>query len=136
MGVELLLDTHALAWWWMDDSRLPAAARAAIAADDNRVLVSAASAWEIATKHRLGKWPEAGPLVAGFENLLRRSRFSALPIHVEHARLAGSLDGEHRDPFDRMLVAQSRIEAVPLVTSDPVFARYGVVTIWAGPSIG
>lgn len=130
MGIEVLLDTHALAWWWMDDPRLPATARAAIAAEANRVLVSAVSAWEITTKHRLGKWPEAGPIVAGFESLLRRSRFTPLPIHVEHARLAGSLEGEHRDPFDRMLVAQSRLEAVPLITGDPVLAQYRVTMIW------
>lgn len=130
MGIEVLLDTHALAWWWLDDPRLPDPARAAIAAEENRVLVSAVSAWEIATKHRIGKWPDVGPIVAGFEGLLRRSRFSSLPINVDHARLAGSLAGEHRDPFDRMLIAQSQIEAAPLITGDQVFARYGVTRIW------
>jgi PIN domain nuclease of toxin-antitoxin system len=73
--VKLLLDTHAVVWWWLDDPRLPAPARAAIAAPDNTVCVSAASAWEFATKNRLGKWPDAVQIVADFPDLLRRSRF-------------------------------------------------------------
>lgn len=108
--MRLLLDTHALVWWWTDDKRLPAVARSAIASSDNAVLVSAASAWEIATKHRLGKWPEVAALLEGFDTSLRRSRFTSLPITHKHARLAGTLDGEHRDPFDRMLLAQARLE--------------------------
>lgn len=128
--MRLLLDTHALVWWWTDDHRLPAAAREAIASETNHVAVSAASAWEIATKHRLGKWPEAGQIVAGFDALLRRSRFLDLPISIEHGRVAGGLQGEHRDPFDRMLIAQSRLEALTLITRDPVFSQFSVPTIW------
>lgn len=128
--MRLLLDTHALVWWWTDDRRLTGPARAAIAAADNAVLVSAASAWEIATKHRLGKWPEVATLLEGFDANLRRSRFASLPISHEHARLAGSLDGEHRDPFDRMLLAQARLEKLTIVTGDSVFAQYGAAVIW------
>lgn len=128
--MRLLLDTHALVWWWTDDPRLPAAARAVIAEPDNLVMVSAASAWEIATKHRLDKWAEAAPLVEGFEDLLRRSRFAPLPITAAQARLAGSLDWAHRDPFDRMLLAQARDQAIPLVSGDAVFHDCGLPVIW------
>ena len=129
--MRTLLDTHALVWWWIDDPRLPAAARNLISDPDTAVLVSAASAWEIATKHRLGKWPEPEQLLGGFEDLLRQSRFADLPITVAHARMAGTLAGEHRDPFDRMIMAQSRIENLTVLTGDPVFAQYGVPVIWS-----
>ena len=130
--MKLLLDTHALVWWWTDDSRLPAAARAAISAPGNIVHVSAVSAWEIATKHRVGKWPDVEQLIAEFSSLLRRSRFYPLTIAVEHAQRAGGLPGPHRDPFDRMLIAQAGLESLPVVTADPVFAAYRVPVIWAG----
>jgi PIN domain nuclease of toxin-antitoxin system len=129
-GTKLLLDTHALVWWWTDDARLPAAARAAIAAPENTVLVSAASAWEIATKYRLGKWTEVAPLLEGFETLLRRSRFTPLAVTLGQAQAAGRLPGPHRDPFDRMLIAQARDQGAPVVSGDPVFAAYDVAVIW------
>jgi len=128
--MKLLLDTHALVWWWTDNQRLPTAARTAIASSDNLVLVSAATAWEIATKHRLGKWPEVAALLDGFDANLRRSRFTSLPITHQHARLAGALEGEHRDPFDRMLLAQARLEELAVVTGDAVFAGYGAAVVW------
>ena len=127
---RVLLDTHALVWWWTDDRRLPASARAAIADPATQVLVSAASAWEIATKHRLGKWQEVAPLVAEFDDLLRRSRFVPLPITAVEARTAGAMDWAHRDPFDRILFAQSRARAAPLVTGDAVFHGQDLAVIW------
>lgn len=130
--MRLLLDTHALVWWWTNDPRLPARARAAIAAPGSTVFVSAVSAWEITTKHRVGKWPEVERLIAEFTSLLRRSRFQALPITMEHAHRAGALPGPHRDPFDRMLIAQGALEALPIVTADAVFAAYGAEVIWDG----
>ena len=130
MGLRLLLDTHALIWWWTDDGRLPSAARAAIADRDNTVLVSAASAWEIATKHRVGKWPEVASIVEGFETYIARSRFALLPITASHAKAAGMLDGPHRDPFDRMLIAQARQETLAIVSGDRVFTGYGASVIW------
>lgn len=129
-GLRLLLDTHALVWWWTDDRRLPAAARAAIAAPDNLVLVSAASAWEIATRHRLRQWPEVAALVEGFDDLLRRSRFAPLPITAGQARLAGAMDWAHQDPFDRMLLAQARDQSVALVSGDTAFQGCDVAVIW------
>ncbi len=127
--MRLLLDTHALVWWWTDDRRLTAA-RAAIAAPANVVLVSAASAWEIATKHRLGKWEEVALLLEGFDDLLRRSRFVSLPITPTQARLAGAMDWAHRDPFDRMLLALTRDQGMSLVSGDAVFQGCGVPVVW------
>lgn len=129
--MRLLLDTHALVWWWTDDRRLPATARAAIAAPANTVLVSAASMWEIATKHRLGKWPDVEALLDQFDASIRRSRFVPLVITIEHARSAGRLDHPHRDPFDRMLTAQALADGAAVVTGDAVFASLGVDVVWA-----
>ena len=86
---------------------------------------------EMATKNRIGKWPEVERIIAEFPALLRRSRFVPLAISIDHARQAGSLAGAHRDPFDRMLIAQSREEKATLISGDTVFAAYGVETIWA-----
>jgi PIN domain nuclease of toxin-antitoxin system len=128
--MRLLLDTHALVWWWTDDRRLPSVARAAVADPATLVYVSAASAWEITTKNRVGKWPDVERIVTEYVDLLRRSRFASLPISAEHAHLAGSLAGAHRDPFDRMLIAQARLEDLLIVTADPVFAAYGAAVLW------
>jgi PIN domain nuclease of toxin-antitoxin system len=128
--VRLLLDTHAVVWWWLDDPRLPGKARAAIAAADNLVCVSAASAWEVATKNRLGKLPDVPRIVDEFPDLLRRSRFAPLAVSVEHARLAGALTGTHKDPFDRMLIAQAKHESAVLVSGNGVFRQFGVEVIW------
>jgi len=130
VGIRLLLDTHALIWWWTDDGRLPQPARAAIADAANMIVVSAVSAWEIADKHRVGKWPEVTPIIAGFQTIVLRSRFVLLPITAAHALVAGALDGPHRDPFDRMLIAQARQEQAPIVSADKVFRSYGVTVIW------
>ena len=130
VGRVLLLDTHALLWWLLDSPELSPTARAAIAAPSQRVLVSAASAWELGTKYRIGKLPEAQDIVANFTQYLRKQRFEALPISVEHALAAGQLPGPHRDPFDRMLMAQAQIEGARVVTIDPVFRSYGVAVVW------
>lgn len=94
------------------------------------VLVSAASVWEIATKYRLGKWDAVGTLLDEFEAAVRRSRFVPLMISLGHARMAGGLAHPHRDPFDRMLAAQSRHEDAALVSGDPIFTELGVTTVW------
>jgi PIN domain nuclease of toxin-antitoxin system len=130
--VKVLLDTHALLWWLFDDPKLPAAARDVITDPDNHILVSSASAWEIATKHRYGKLPEAGNVPDRLENYLRTARFDSLPITLPHALVAGRLPGPHKDPFDRILIAQSILEKAPVITDDPVFADYGASVIWKG----
>lgn len=127
---DLLLDTQALLWWLFDDRQLSPAAREAIAAPDHRIWVSAASAWEIATKARLGKLPEAGDVPQRLPHYLRRARFLELPISIEQSLRAGALPGPHRDPYDRMLMAQSLITGYPLVSRDSVFHEYGIKTIW------
>ncbi|MFZ1495289.1 MAG: type II toxin-antitoxin system VapC family toxin [Candidatus Competibacter denitrificans] len=127
---DYLLDTHALLWWLFDDPRLSATARHTIANPDHRLWVSAASAWEIATKARLGKLPEAGDVPTQLEAYLRKARFSELAVTIEHSLRAGALPGPHRDPFDRMLIAQSIITSYPVITVDPVFSEYGVPVLW------
>jgi PIN domain nuclease of toxin-antitoxin system len=129
-AVRLLLGTHALLWWLFDDPGLSSVARSAIADPQNQVIVSAASAWEIATKHRLGRLPEAGDVAARLPHYLRRARLSVLSISLEHAMAAGALPGPHKDPFDRMLAAQARIEDLRVATTDPVFRDYGVAVVW------
>ena len=126
----LLLDTHTLLWWLLDSPDLSRTARDAIAAPDQRVLVSAASAWELGTKYRIGKLPEAQDIVTNLPQYLRKQRFEPLPISLEHALAAGQLPGPHRDPFDRMLMAQAQLERAWVVTVDPVFSEYGVGVVW------
>jgi len=124
------LDTHALLWWLNDDRQLSAKARKLIGLGSNVVVVSAASAWEIATKVRLGKLDMAAELAADFSNVLAQEGFESLPISVDHALRAGLLPGPHKDPFDRMLIAQAQAEGVPILSSDAVFDGYGVRRVW------
>jgi PIN domain nuclease of toxin-antitoxin system len=128
--VNLLLDTHALLWWLFDDPKFSSKARTAIEKSDRRVWVSSASAWEIATKVRIGKLPEIGDVAEKLPSYLRRERFEALPISLDHALAAGILPGPHKDPFDRMLIAQARIEKLRVVSIDSVFKQYGVPVLW------
>jgi PIN domain nuclease of toxin-antitoxin system len=128
--VRVLLDTHTLLWWLDGDRRLSRRARQTVADEANAVLVSAASAWEIATKVRIGKLPGAVDVAADVVGCLARQRFESLDITVLHAQRAGRLPGTHRDPFDRMLIAQAQIEDLPIVTNDEVFDGYGVTRLW------
>jgi PIN domain nuclease of toxin-antitoxin system len=128
--MRYLLDTHALLWWLFDDPKLSSRAREAISEPGNEILVSAASAWEISTKHRLGRLPEAGDVAQRLHMYVRQARFTELRISIEQAQVAGDLPGPHRDPFDRMLIAQARLLTVPVVTVDPVFRDYGAAVLW------
>lgn len=128
--MRLLLDTHALLWWWRGDRQLSPRARDAIAAVDAEIYVSAATAWEIATKVRIGKLAAAKGLVSEFEATLAEQGFRHLPISVAHGLRAGSLPGNHRDPFDRILAAQSMIEDLPIVSRDEEIQQLGVRTFW------
>ena len=125
-----LLDTHVLLWWLVGDRRLSKTAHGVIEDPNNRVLVSSASAWEIATKHRLGKLSGVDPLVRDIATWLARAGFSELPIRVVHAQKAGLWTQAHRDPFDRMLAAQSAIEDLPLLSSDKAFRPFGIKLLW------
>lgn len=127
---EFLLDTHVLLWWLFNDGRLSYTARDLIRARDNRMFVSAASAWEIATKRRIGKLPEAENIVEALPSLLARSRIASMDITFEDALFAGSLDHEHRDPFDRMIMAQAALRKIPIVTNDRAFRSGGAEVVW------
>jgi PIN domain nuclease of toxin-antitoxin system len=128
--MRLLVDTHAFFWWLTVDKKLSPSALSVLEDDSNEVLVSSVVVWELATKSRLGRWPEASPIVEGLDEFILASGLRPLPITIGHGRLAGLLAGDHRDPFDRMLAAQARIEEVPLVTVDRAFARFGVDVLW------
>ncbi len=128
--MRLLLDTHTLLWWLSENTSLPASARKLIANKNNDVLVSAASAWEIATKVRLGKLSIAIDLAQDFSAYLERERFAPLEVSVEHGIRAGLLPGPHKDPFDRMLIAQALAENLAVVSNDVVFDGLGVKRAW------
>jgi PIN domain nuclease of toxin-antitoxin system len=128
--VSTLLDSHALLWWLADDRRLSKRARSTIADPDATVYVSAASVWEIAIKVALGKLADPTNAIPRFPAILAERGMTDLPISTAHAVEAASLPALHRDPFDRMLVAQSRLEGLSIVTNDPLLREYGVKTIW------
>ena len=127
--MRLLADTEAVIRFAVDD--LPTAARDAIADADNEVFVSAASVWEIATKHRIGKLtlPEA-VTAPGITRWIVGDGFGLLAVRGDHAELAGAMEIDHRDPWDRMILAQARIEGLTIVGNDRVFARFGASIIW------
>jgi len=129
--VTLLLDTHVLLWWLDDSPRLGARARAAIADPDNTVWVSAATAWEIAIKTGLGRLELGEPPEDVLPREIERGGFRPLAISVEHALAVRALPLHHRDPFDRMLVAQAMLEDLTLVTRDENIAKYEVATLLA-----
>ena len=128
--MRLLLDTHALLWWLADDPALSARARQIISWQANTILVSVASAWEIAMKVRLGKLGGAEELVSELVSRLAVEKFQQLNMTSDHAIRAGLLVGPHKDPFDRMLVAQSQAENLPLISGDEIFDSYRVRRIW------
>jgi len=124
-----LLDTHVLLCWLEGGTKLSRRARNVIQNQETTVLVSAVSAWEIAIKSEAGKL-EAGPLVIDFHKELEGEGFAELPISAHHAIRAGILKGPHRDPFDRMLIAQGQAESLPVISQAKVFDDYGVRRIW------
>lgn len=124
---RLLLDTHVFLWWLADAPQLGEPARAAIGDERNEVFVSAVSGWEIAIKRAAGKLRAPDDLDA----LVEDSGFSHLPITFFHGEQAGALPPHHRDPFDRMLIAQAQAEGLVIVTRDPFIPLYGVRTLAA-----
>ena len=128
--MRLLLDTHAFLWWLAGSDRLSPVARRAIGNAANEKLISAASAWEIATKHRLGKLPSASALANDIAAGISGEGFGELPITVDDAVRAGNLPEFHRDPFDRMLIAQALARNLVLVSIESLFDGYGIRRLW------
>lgn len=128
--MQVLLDTHAFLWWIADSDRLSGQARSMIADEVNDIVVSAVSAWEIATKFRIGKLPGCEALALDVSGHITGQGFTELEISVADAERAGRLPGPHRDPFDRMLAAQALKREFPVVSVDPVFDGFGVIRLW------
>jgi PIN domain nuclease of toxin-antitoxin system len=128
--LRLLLDTHTLIWWLAGDEALSRRAREAIADEVNEIAISAASAMEIATKFRNGKLPGAALLAQSFEEIIAEQGFGELPISVHHARLAGEMNIAHKDPFDRLLIAQAQTEDMVLVSNEALFDGFAVKRLW------
>jgi PIN domain nuclease of toxin-antitoxin system len=128
--LDLLLDTHAFLWWIAGDPALSSAARHAIDDPGNCIFVSAASAWEIATKVRIGKLPHAASIVLNLAAVVAGQGFKSLPIRFEHGQAAGTLPGPLKDPFDRMLIAQAMMDGMVLVSNEQPFDAYGVRRLW------
>lgn len=130
MGVTVLLDTHALLWALVSPDHLSPKARKIIASRSSTLLVSAASAWEISTKARLGKLDGALDVVASYTDHLATLGADEVPITSSQALLAGAFDVDHRDPFNRVIAAQATVLGVAVVTRDPAFAGFPCRTLW------
>jgi PIN domain nuclease of toxin-antitoxin system len=125
-----LLDTHAFLWFVAGDKRLSVRARNRIEARDSEVLLSIASIWEIAIKAALGRLPLPSPVRNFVPQQMTQNKIGLLPVALDHALEAGSLPHHHRDPFDRMLVVQARMEEMPIISADPELDRYGIERVW------
>ncbi len=128
--MRALLDTHTFIWWIAGVNRLSRRARQVIASEQNELYVSAATAWEITTKARLGKLPHGQELAADVAGAARGQGFELLEISFLHGQQAGRLGGPVHDPFDLMLIAQSQTEGLPLVSNEDRFDQYGISRIW------
>ena len=127
--MRLLLDTHMFLWFLSEESRMPEETREAIASRENSVLVSAASVWEIAIKASIGRLKIARTDVMKLPYLIEASGLAELPVLARHAAAVSALPMHHRDPFDRLLIAQARAESLTLATIDPAIRRYDVETL-------
>ena len=125
-----LLDTHTLLWWYTEPERLPRAVFQILNAPGERRYVSSVSAYEIALKHRTGKLPGVDDLVAQFAYVLAESGFTQLAVGCDHALIAGGLDLRHKDPFDRLLIAQALVEEVTMLSNEKRFESFGVRRLW------
>ena len=128
--MRVLIDTHTLLWWDSSEERLSARVRDLLRAGSTDVAVSVASVWEIATKAAKGSLELPAPAERYIPQRIGQYRWSALPISVDHALRSATLPRIHSDPFDRLLIAQSQVEGIPLITVDPAITRYDVETIW------
>ncbi|HXC26779.1 MAG TPA: type II toxin-antitoxin system VapC family toxin [Stellaceae bacterium] len=128
--MRILLDTHVLLWWLSGNEVLSMPARAAIADDGNETFVSAVSVWEIAIKYKQGRLPTASSLIGDIDGTIVRHGFYAIPITMQDGERAGDLALHHKDPFDRMLIAQALTHSLTLISNERLFDRYGVARLW------
>ena len=128
--MSILLDTHAFLWWVTADPRLSAAAKAAIDDPSRRRCVSSVTAFEIANKFRIGKLEMAGEIIESFDAVLGDAGFEKLAVASSHAILAGLIPSGHKDPFDRILAAQAKLENLAMLSIDPAFDTFGVQRLW------
>ena len=128
--MRVLLDTHALLWLLLEPAKLSKRVRRLLSDTSTEVLVSSATAWEIATKHRLGKLEHAADVVRGYADHLRTALATEISISSAHALLAGGFKNAHKDPFDRLLASQSILEGIPLVSNDRAFDEFSVTLLW------
>lgn len=128
--MRVLLDTHVLLWWLLDLPLLSGTAHAVVEDNRNDIYVSAASAWEISIKYKQGRLLEAASFIADIEKAIANEGFAALAITIKCCERAGGLPLHHKDPFDRMLIAQAVSEGLTLVSNERLFDRYGVARLW------
>jgi PIN domain nuclease of toxin-antitoxin system len=126
----VLLDTHAFLWWAADDPNLSPLARSIIKDKGNQLYLSAASGWEIAIKSSTGKLALPDPPAVYVQSRMAANRVVELPVSMTHALQVHALPYHHKDPFDRLLVAQSQVESMPILTADPLIAQYAVTVLW------
>lgn len=128
--MTLLLDTHAFLWFILDDAQLSITARALIIDEQNDIFLSPASYWELAIKISIGKYQLPGPFVPFLHQQIDLNDFTILPVSVEHAGKVASLPYHHRDPFDRLIIAQALVENMAVLSNDSIMDQYGVVRSW------
>ncbi|MFM7136684.1 MAG: type II toxin-antitoxin system VapC family toxin [Planctomycetota bacterium] len=128
--MKLLLDTHAILWFWWDDPQLGSQAREAITKAGNQKMVSIATPWEVAIKVSLKKLDLGGPFPGFFRQSMQRSFFEWLPLEDRHFEVLVALPFHHRDPFDRLLIAQALADDIPIVSREAIFDAYGVRRVW------
>ena len=128
--MKVLLDTHVFLWWITDDPRLSSRAREIIAEGANEIFLSAVSGWEIAIKAKLGRLRLPDDPERFIPEQLRLNAIETLPVQMSHALHVYKLPDHHRDPFDRLLIAQAQLEKLPVLTADPQISRYPVKVIW------
>lgn len=126
----LLLDTHTVFWWWTNADKLSPLAYESISHSKNTVFLSSASIWELSTKYRKGKLPEAEAILQHLDWLIEQSAFQLLDINYKHAKLSGELPQNHADPFDRMLVAQAYLENLTLISKDKALQQFPIKLLW------
>lgn len=130
--MKFLLDTEAWLWSLTEPERLNPEARALLADRANALYLSAASSWEVAIKYALGKLPLPEPPASYVPSRMARQGIGALPIEHVHALRVAELPMHHRDPFDRLIIAQSQIESLSIITADRMFGKYDVSIVWCG----